>query len=158
MPWKECKSMDARLAKLANAIETVGISDTLVNRLTRSEQEKAETKMALQRAPAPVKFLPEIIPTLVRRWQELVISIESVAENPQSTRQDIETARAHLKALLGTVTLKPRNGILWAHPAPNAKGLSEVRPLDGLRINSPFYGSGGAICSVPTVLQRTRLK
>jgi len=52
-------------------------------------------------------------------------------------------ARTHLHALLGTVTLKPRDGILWAHP--NAKGLTEMRPLDGLRINSPICGSGGRI-------------
>jgi hypothetical protein len=74
------------------------------------------------------------------------------------TREDVEAARVHLRALLGTVTLKPRNGILWAHPAPNAKGLTEVRPLDGLRINSHLFGSGGVICSVPTVRQRIRLK
>lgn len=138
-------AIDARLAKLADAVEIVGISDTLVDRLTKLEREKAETEMALQQAPAPVNFLPEVIPTLVRRWQELVISIESVAENPQSTRQDIEAARAHLRALLGTITLKPRNGTLWAHPAPNKNGLVETRPLEGLRINSPFFGSGGRI-------------
>ena len=32
-----------------------------------------------------------------------------------------------------------------AIPGPNAKGLIETRPLDGLRINSPFSGSGGRI-------------
>ena len=68
-----------------------------------------------------------------------------MADNPHATLEDIETARANLRALLGLVTLKPRDGILWAHPAPNAKGLTEVRPLDGLRINSPFFGSGGRI-------------
>ncbi len=67
-----------------------------------------------------------------------------------ATLEDIEAARANLGALLGTVTLKPRDGILWAHPAPNAKGLTEVKPLDGLRINSPFSGSGGALCTLAT--------
>ncbi len=86
------------------------------------------------------------------------MSIERLAENPEATRDDIETARANLHALLGTVTLKPRNGILWAHPSPNAKGFTEVKPLDGLRINSPFCGSGGVICSVPTVKIRVWLK
>jgi len=72
------------------------------------------------------------------------MSIESLADNPATTLEDIEAARANLGALLGTVTLKPRDGILWGHPAPNAKGVTEVKPLDGLRINSPFFGSGGA--------------
>ena len=67
-------------------------------------------------------------------------------------------ARTHLHALLGTVTLKPTDGILWAHPNPNAKGLTEMRPLDGLHINSPICGSGGVICPVPTVPARIRLK
>ena len=74
--------------------------------------------------------------------------IEALADNPVTTLEDIEVARANLRALLGIVTLKPRDGILWAHPAPNAKGLVETRPLDGLRINSPFYGSGGSLCTL----------
>ena len=86
------------------------------------------------------------------------MSIEQLAENPEATLEDIEAARANLHALLGTVTLKPRNGILWAHPSPNAKGLVETRPLDGLRINSPFFGSGGRICAFPTIPQRVRLR
>ena len=41
----------------------------------------------------------------------------------------MDTARNHLHALLGQVTLKPKDDILWAHPALNAKGLTEVSPL-----------------------------
>jgi hypothetical protein len=51
-------------------------------------------------------------------------------------------ARSHLHALIGDVTLKPIDGVLWAHPTPNAKGLTEVRPLDGLSINSPKMVAG----------------
>jgi len=75
---------------------------------------------------------------------------EQLAGNPVTTLEDIEAARANLGALLGIVTLKPRDGILWAHPAPNAKGFTEVKPLDGLRINSPFCGSGGSLCTLAT--------
>jgi hypothetical protein len=82
----------------------------------------------------------------------MVISVESLAENPQATRQDIQAARDNLATLLGTVTLKPRDGILWAHPAPNARGLVETRPLDGLRINSPVFGSGGRMAFAPAGL------
>jgi aryl-alcohol dehydrogenase-like predicted oxidoreductase len=37
--------------------------------------------------------------------------------------------RGHLHALLGQVTLKPKDGVLWAHPALKTKGLTEVSPL-----------------------------
>jgi hypothetical protein len=155
----QLQTIDTKLAKLADAIESVGISDTLAKRLSLLEQEKVELEANLDALPAPVTFLPDVVvPDLVKRWRELATSIESMTDNPHVTLGDIETARANLRSLLGTVTLRPRNGILWAHPAPNAKGLTEVRPLDGLRINSPFFGSGGVICSVPTVCQRIRLR
>jgi hypothetical protein len=105
-----------------------------------------------------VRFLLDVVPALVDSWRELMQEIESIAFNPHATREDIEGTRANLHALLGTVTLKPRDGILWAHPAPNAKGLTEVRPLGGRRINSPIFGSGGVICPVPTVSAWIRLK
>jgi DNA invertase Pin-like site-specific DNA recombinase len=139
------RTIEAKLSKLTNAIETVGVSDTLAKRLRILEQEKAETEQALERVPAEVKFVPDVIPALVERWREMALSLESLPDNPHVTQQEIQTARANLAALLGNVTLNPRNGILWAHPAPNAKGLTEVRPLDGLRINSPFCGSGGTL-------------
>ncbi len=44
---------------------------------------------------------------------------------------------------MGAIT-STSDGVLWAHPSPNAKGLVEIRPLDGLRINSLFCGSEGA--------------
>jgi chromosome segregation ATPase len=139
------RSIESKLAKVAEAIETVGVSDTLAKRLAKLEQDRTDTEKALERVPAPVKFLPDVLPALVARWRELAESIEELAENPAATGEDLEAARTNLHALLGSVTLKRRNGILWAHPAPNAKGLVETRPLDGLRINSPFIGSGGAL-------------
>jgi len=43
-----------KLAKLADAIETVGVNNTLANRLAILEQEKADTEMALERVPSPI--------------------------------------------------------------------------------------------------------
>ena len=58
------------------------MNNTLANRLAILEQEKADTEMALERVPAPVTFLPDVRPTLVQRWRELVFSIEQLADNP----------------------------------------------------------------------------
>ncbi len=131
------RSIDAKLATLTEAIEAVGICDTLANRLTRLEQEKADTELALADAKpsAPINFLPDVLPGLVGHWRELVIGIAALAANPHTTPADIKEARSHLHALLGTVKLRPRDGVLWAHPSPNAKSLVETRPLDGLHIN-----------------------
>ena len=41
---------------------------------------------------------------------------------------DLEAARSHLHALLGQVTLKPKDGVLWAHPTLKTKGLTESLP------------------------------
>ena len=84
------------------------MSNTLANRLAILEQEKADTEMALERVPAPVTFLPDVRPTLVQRWRELVFSIEQLADNPATTLEDIEVARANLRVLLGTVPTVPR--------------------------------------------------
>ena len=142
----DLRVIKAKLVKLADAIEAVGISSTLADRLLKLEKEKAVTEDAIadnrKDQRAEIAFLPEVLPALVQRWRELVISIESLAENPEATLEDIEAARANLHALLGTVTLKPRNGILWAHPAPNAKNLVETRLSGRLHINSQKMVAG----------------
>ncbi len=76
------RTIDTKLAKLAEAIEAVGVSETLANRLIRLEQEKAEIQEAIENMPAPVKFLPDVLPALIERWRELVFSIEQLADNP----------------------------------------------------------------------------
>ncbi len=57
----------------------------------------------------------------------------------------IEEARSHLHALLGIVTLEPRDGVLWEHPSQNAKGLVETRPLDDLHINGQKLVAGARL-------------
>ena len=77
-----------------------------------------------------------LLPTLIGRWRELVEGIEDLARNPNATPDDINAARSHIRALLGPVTLEPKDGVLWAHPSPDAKSLVETRPLVELHINS----------------------
>ncbi len=77
--------------------------------------------------------------------------IEALADNPHTTLEDIETARGSLRELLGTVTLEPRDGVLWAHPAPNAKGLVETKPLHELSINTKKMVAGARFGTLPVV-------
>ena len=95
--------------------------------------------------------MPEVLPSLIKRWRELVVGIENLAANPKTTLEDIEAARKHLHVLLGTVTLIPRDGVLWAHPAPNAKGFVSTRPLDSLHINRQkmVAGAGFSTLTLP---------
>ena len=43
------------------------------------------------------------------------------------------------------VTLKPRDGVLWAHPAPNAKNLVDTRLSGRLSINSQKMVAGAGL-------------
>jgi len=53
-----------------------------------------------------------------------------------------EAARNRLHALLGSVVLKSRDGVLWAHRPPNAKNLVETRLSGRLHINSQKLVAG----------------
>ena len=79
------------------------------------------------------------------RWRELVGGIEMLAENPYTTAEDIEAARLHLHPLLGTATLKPRDGVLWALPSSNAKSLVETKLSGRLHMNSQFLVAGARL-------------
>ena len=75
----------------------------------------------------------------MKRWRALVADFERLASNPNVEPGEIDAARSHLHALLGQVTLRPKDGVLWAYPTLKAKGLASV---------SPFAfdpGSGGVI-------------
>jgi len=66
---------------------------------------------------------------LVERWRALVDDLEGLAGNPNVEPGELDTARGHLHALLGQVTLRPQDGVLWANPTLKAKGLTEASPL-----------------------------
>ncbi len=76
-----------------------------------------------------IRALPDLIPVLVERWRALVADFEGLAGNPNVEPGELDTARGHLHTLLGQVTLKPKDGVLWAHPTLKTKGLTEVSPL-----------------------------
>ena len=59
--------------------------------------------------------LPDLVPALVERWRGLVAEIEGLTGNPAVGPGELDTARGHLHALLGQVTLKPKDGVLWAY-------------------------------------------
>ena len=96
------------------------------------EADKADAVERLKAAQAdrgPLDALPGLVPILVERWRALVDDFEGLASNPDAEPGELDTARSHLHALLGQVTLKPKDGVLWAHPTLNAKGLTEVSPM-----------------------------
>ena len=51
-------------------------------------------------------------------------------------------AHVAVHALHGTDTLKPKDDVLLAHAAPNAKRLVETKPLDCLLMNWRFMVAG----------------
>ncbi len=83
--------------------------------------------MIFQQAARPT--LPDLVPALEDHWRGLVEDFEGLTSNPNVEPGELDTARSHLHALLGQVTLKPKDGVLWAHPALKTKGLTEVSPL-----------------------------
>ena len=128
----DLRAIEAKIGKIVGAFESIGISESLAVRLRELEQEKNQAERRLQLAKtdtAPIEALPDLVPRLVERWQQLVEQIGTLATNPLASLAEVETARAHLSALLGKVELRPKGGVLWAFPALNAKGLAEASPL-----------------------------
>ncbi len=104
----------------------------MADRLRALETDKRDAEKRLEAAridAGPLDALPDLVPALMDRWRALVDDFEGLAGNPAVEPGELDTARTHLHALLGQVTLKPKRGVLWAYPALNAKGLTEVSPL-----------------------------
>ena len=128
----ELAGIDRKIGKVLDAIESVGISDSLAERLRTLEAEKADAEDRLKVAQidrGPLDALPDLVPACMERWRGLVTDFEGLASNPDVEPGELDTARSHLHALLGQVTLKPKDGVLWAHPTLKAKGLTEASPL-----------------------------
>lgn len=136
--------IDNKLAQTTDAIESVGVSHTLARRLADLKRKKAETKHAIENVSVPVQYHSSMVTRVVEEIRALAECLETISSDPRATLGDIEGVRANLRALLGPITRRPdEDGKLWAYP--NEKGPTEVRPLEGARINSPEIGSGGRI-------------
>ena len=128
----ELAGIERKIGKVLDAIENVGIGESLAERLRKLEADKADAVERLKAAQAnrgPLDALPDLLPILVARWRALVNDFEGLASNPDAEPGELDTARSHLHALLGQVTLKPKDGVLWAHPTLKTKGLTEVSPM-----------------------------
>jgi len=123
----------------------MGISDTLRDRLLRLEDARRLIQTAIVETKKSIPLLdtvPDISPGLVDAWREIVNGMADIAQNPYARTADVQAARERLRSLLGAVVLEPRDGVLWAHPAPNAKSLVETRLSGQLLINSRILVAG----------------
>ncbi len=139
------RDIDEKLGKIADAIESMGITDTLRDRLRKLEDERKsidEVLIEARKARPSMNALPDLIPGLVDAWREIVGDMADIASNPHARASDVQAARGRLHALLGPVVLEPRDGVLWAHPSPNAKSLVETRLSGRLHINSQILVAG----------------
>ena len=130
----ELAGTERKISKVLDAIESIGISDSLAERLRELEAEKQDAGERLKAAQIDAESLdalPDLVPVLVERWRDLVAEFEGLAGNPDVEPGELDTARGHLHALLGQVTLKPQDGVLWAYPTlkPEKPTLKESRPL-----------------------------
>lgn len=130
----EIAGIERKIEKVLDAIESIGISDSLAERLRKLEADKQDAGERLQAAQIdaePLDALPDLIPALVECWRALAADFEVLASYPDVEPGVIDTARCNLHALLGQVTLKPKDGVLWAYPTlkPEKPTLKESRPL-----------------------------
>ncbi len=139
------REIDEKLERIADAIESMWISDTLRDRLRQLERDRTSIEDKLidvKKAKPCLSALPDIIPGLSDAWREIVEGMTEIASNPHALASDVQAARDRLHALLGPVVLEPRDGVLWAHPSPNAKSLVETRLSGRLHINSQILVAG----------------
>ena len=128
----ELDQIKRKIEMVVDAIESIGVSDSLAERLRKLEAEKQNADERLKAAQidvAPLDALPDLVPALVERWRALLADFEGLVSNPNVEPGELDTARSHLHALLGQVTLKPKDGVLWAYPTLKAKGLTEASPM-----------------------------
>ncbi len=131
----DLRKVEARLERIADAIERTGLTDTLAKRMALHEQERKALKGEIatagqHKAPA----LPDIIPSLVKRYRGLVEGIARLGSDPAVTLEDVEKARGVLRSLFGRIPVSPDGGVLVATVSTTTVGLVENKAM----INSQF--------------------
>ena len=120
----ELRDIDTKLERIADAIESMGIGDTLRDRLRKLEDDRKSIETALieaKKAKPSLNALPDIIPGLVDAWREIVESMTDIASNPHARASDVQAARDRLHALLRACGVgTPRWGVVGA-PIPKRK-------------------------------------
>ena len=154
----ELRNIETKIENIVAAIENGGFSNILADRLRSLEAAQRAATARLDAAKAdtqPLSKLPDLVPVLMRTWRNLVENMEGLAANPNVTPGEIDTARNHLHALLGEVTLRPRDGVLWAYPALNAKGLTEASPLHINVVAGAGYDEIGELSAIDIELRKS---
>ena len=120
----------------------------------RTPSNEAERESLLFRLSATtareLDMLPDVVPRAMGRYREEVERMEQLGASPRP--QHVIRVRIALRTLLGDIYLQPNGGHLMARVEMQNQALA--LPGGDLAIG----GSGGVICSVPTVTHRVRLK
>ena len=102
---KRCAELDEEIARLVDAIASMGYSDALQQRLRVNEAER----QALLERTKEVPSMALTIPNLATKYHELVENLETVL------REDVQEARAALRELLGPIELEQNREVVWAN-------------------------------------------
>ena len=133
-------AVQAKVGRVVEAIESVGVSASLSTRL--SELEKEEARVAEKVAAAgreAAAVVPDIIPGLVDRYRDLVSGIATLGTDPSVTTDDVGKAREVLRALFGRIRVEPRGDRLVAKVATTGAGLAAASPTS---ISQSFVVAG----------------
>lgn len=93
---RRLRDVDAELARLVDAIATIGASDALAARLRAAESERADLLLQLQ----PVGDLPDVIGDVTTRYRRMLMQLHLVAAD-----EDRDRTRAILADIIGQVTV-----------------------------------------------------
>ena len=128
--------IDLKLQRVSDAIEAVGISDTLAERLKSLEAERSQMQQATDALPHEEVLIPDDIPDFGSRWRCLVGNLAN------QTGRDTGKAREALSSLLGRITLYPAGDHLEAELRLETKRLALMASLSGSQINREILVAG----------------
>jgi len=131
--------IDAKLRRVIDAIEEVGISGTLVDRLRSLEGERERVQQALDALPQENSDIPDAIPEFGARWRARVADLENL---PVHSGTDTAKANEALGRLLGRITLFPAGDHLEAELRLEAKRLALMASPSGPQINREILVAG----------------